>query len=154
MDAYKAMVDTLRVNGIKYEETEHEPVYTSEQAATIKGFSLEGGAKSLLLKANDSFVLVVLSGSKKLDSKKVKLALGTKKLRFATTEEVKQHMGCEVGACYPFGSIAKLRTYVDESLLNQSTISFNPGAHDKSIKLKLDDYLMLESPTRISVSLD
>jgi Ala-tRNA(Pro) deacylase len=154
MNPYESILSMLRANGIDFEEIEHEAVYTSEQAAAIRGLSLDGGAKSLLLKTNDDFVLIVLSGSKKLDSKKVKLALSTKKLRFATPEEVKQHMGCEIGACYPFGSIAKLKTYVDQSLLSQSTISFNPGVHNKSITLKLNDYLVLENPAQVSIGLN
>lgn len=73
-------------------------------------------------------------------------------MRFATVNEVKEIMGCEVGACYPFGSIVHLDTYVDNSLLKQTSISLNPGAHNKSIQLKLSDYLMLENPKKLDVS--
>jgi Ala-tRNA(Pro) deacylase len=152
MIPYEAIIGLLKAKSIKFEELNHEPVYTSEQAARVRGLSLDSGAKSLLLKSKDHFVLVVVSGGKKIDSKKLKIALGTKKLRFATPAEVKDEMKCEVGACYPFGSIVKLDTYLDSSLLSQKHISFNPGVHNKSIKLKLNDYLLIEKPSLLDVS--
>jgi Ala-tRNA(Pro) deacylase len=152
MKPYESIIKVLRRNSIKFEELAHEPVFTSEQAAKVRGLSLDSGAKSLLLKANDKYVLVVMSGSKRIDSKKLKTTLGTKKIRFATPAEVKEQMGCEIGACYPFGGIVNLNTYLDESLLGQKYISFNPGVHNKSIKLSLDDYLMIEKPETFNVS--
>lgn len=152
MKPYEDIVGVLKANSISYKELDHEPVYTSEQAATIRGFSLDSGAKSLLLKADNKFVLTVLSGSKRLDSKKLKKTLGVKNLRFATPEEVKENMGCEVGACYPFGSIIQLDTYLDDSLTKQTDISFNPGLHNKSLVIKLSDYLMIENPKKVNVA--
>lgn len=133
MQPYGAILGVLKAKSIYFEELEHEPVFTSEQAARVRGLAIDAGAKSLLLKANGKYVLVVMPGSKKLDSKKLKLILGTKRLRFAAPEEVKEIMHCEIGACYPFGSLIGLDTYMDSSLKNQSKISFNPGLHHKSI---------------------
>lgn len=152
MNPYQQIVKLLKTNNISFEELDHEPVYTSEDAAKVRGLSLDGGAKSLLLKTKDRFVLVVLSGSKKLDSKKLKKTLGIKEMRFASPAEVKDMMGCIIGACYPFGSVAQLETYVDQSLLNQTNISFNPGLHDKSLKIKLSDYIKVEQPTSVDVA--
>jgi len=149
---YEDIIGVLKANSIEYKELDHEPVYTSEDAAKVRGLSLESGAKSLLLKAKDRFILVVLPGSRKIDSKKLKNILNTKELRFANPAEVKNKMGCIVGACYPFGSIAHLETYLDNSMLGQSNISFNPGLHHKSIKIKLNDYLIIEKPQMVDIS--
>ncbi len=154
MNPYEAIIDVLKANSIDFEELEHEPVFTSEQAAKVRGLSLESGAKSLLLKADYSFYLVVLPGSKKIDSRKFKDVFGIKKFRFATPEEVKNIMHCEIGACYPLGSIANLDTYLDNSLVIQTNVSFNPGRHDRSIRMRIEDYMMLENPTKIDVSKD
>ncbi|MGD0284723.1 MAG: YbaK/EbsC family protein [Candidatus Saccharimonadales bacterium] len=153
MNPYESIINTLKTYSVNYSELEHEPVYTSEQAAKVRGLSIDTGAKSLLLKANDNYYLVVLSGSKKIDSKKFKMAIGIKKFRFATPDEVKEKMLCNIGACYPFGSIVKLDTYIDKSLIGQSIISFNPGRHDKSIKMDLKDYMMIENPKQIDISI-
>jgi len=111
VNPYEDIIGVLRANSINFEELDHEPVYTSEDAAKVRGLSVEAGAKSLLFKAKDKFVLVVLSGSKRVDSKKLKRLLAVKEIRFATPAEVNNKMGCIVGACYPFGSIAHLQTY-------------------------------------------
>ncbi|MFA5742923.1 MAG: YbaK/EbsC family protein [Candidatus Paceibacterota bacterium] len=140
---YQKIIEALDLRGIKYEVFEHGPVYTSEQAAKAGGESINAGAKSLLLKADKDFVLAVLPGGKKLSSKKLKKILGSKNLRFATPQEVKEAMGCEIGACYPLGSIIGIRTIVDSSLLENDKISFNPGLHNKTIKLKSKDYLLI-----------
>ena len=152
MNPYEDIINLLKNKNVQYEEFDHDPVYTSEEAGKIDGLSLEEGAKSLLLKAKDIFVLVVLSGDKKLDSKKLKKTLGIKDLRFATPAEVKDKMGCIIGACYPFGSVVGLKTYLDGSFATQQNISFNPGLHHKSVKIKLSDYLALEKPERVDVS--
>lgn len=143
---YEEIVKLLDNQTIKYEILEHEPVYTSEQAAKVRGLSLREGAKSLLLKAGNKFILVVLPGDKKLDSKKLKQRLSTKNLRFASPEEVKEIMGCEIGACYPIGTIIGIKPLVETSLSQNEIISFNPGVHNKSIKIQWDDYQRLANP--------
>ena len=154
MNPYQRIISLLEDNSVDYTELDHDPVYTSEEAAKVRGMSLNEGAKSLLLKTKDKFVLVVLSGSKKLDSKKLKKTVGVRDVRFATPADVKEIMGCIVGACYPFGSVAGLATYLDQSLLAQAKISFNPGLHHKSIKIKLEDYLKVEKPVEVDISVD
>lgn len=140
---FEKIIQFLEAKGAKYEIFEHEPVYTSEQAAKARGESLGDGAKSLLLKAGDSFLLAVLPGDKRLDNKKLKKILGVKNIRFATSEEVKEIMGCEIGACYPIGDIAGVRTIVDNAFLHNINICFNPGVHDKTIKMKWNDYRLV-----------
>ncbi len=151
---FAAIIQLLESEKVKYKLLEHEPVYTSEQAAKVRGLTLAEGAKSLLLKASREFILIVLPGDQKLDSKKVKTILSTKKLRFATPEEVVDIMGCEIGACYPLGSILGIRTFVDPKLGKNESISFNPGLHDKTIRLTWIDYKRLVQPEIFAVSAD
>ena len=149
---YERIIELLKSNDVWFEETEHEPVYTSEQAAAVRGFDLEASAKSLLFKADKNFVLVVLSGDKKVDWKKLKVILRVKNTRLANAEEVQKQMGVEVGACYPFGNVVNLRTLVDKTLAEQEIISCNPGRHEISIKFKFADYQKLVKPELIDVT--
>lgn len=152
MKPYDAIMGLLRDQQIPFEEIEHEPVFTSEQAAAVRGLSLRQGAKSLLFKVKgQGFVLVVVPGDKRVNSKLLKKIMHAKDVRFASPEEVKEHMGCEIGACYPFGNIVDLRTLVDKSLADNETISFNPGRHDISIKLNHADYDRLVKPEIVDV---
>ncbi|MBI2022547.1 hypothetical protein HYS97_01715 [Candidatus Daviesbacteria bacterium] len=145
-DSYRKIIDFLNSNNISFEEIEHEAVYTSEEASKVRGMSLDGGMKSLLIKAKDEYVLAVIPGNQRLDTKKLKKVLGVNDLRFARPEEVVEVMGCEVGACYPFGNLIVVRMLIDEKLSKNELISFNPGVHTKSIKMKWKDYQTKVNP--------
>lgn len=152
MNPYQKIIDFLKENSISYAETEHEPVFTSDQAAKVRGEDINIGAKSLLIKAGGNFVMVVLPGGHKLDSKKLKNVLNVKDLRFALPEEVEKIMGCKIGACYPFGNIIGLATYADNTLMNNEKIVFNPGLHDHSIEIKWSDFLKNVHPIMADIS--
>ncbi len=150
---YRAIIKLLQKNSIEYEEIEHEPVFTSEQAAKIRGLRLSQGAKALVLKGDGKFLLAIMPGNRKLDTKAFKKILGIKDLRFATPQEVEEVMGCKVGACYPLGIVANLKTYVDKHF-NEDAISFNAGLHTKSIKMRWEDYLKVAKPEIAGLSKD
>lgn len=149
---YNAIIELLKNNHIEYETLEHEPVFTSEQAAKIRGTSLKQGAKALLLKADGEFILTVLPGDRRMDSKKLKALLLVRDVRFATPEEVEKTMRCKIGACYPFGNLIGVRMIVDPSLGENKIISFNPGVHDKSLKMKYKDYVKVTDPELAGIS--
>lgn len=152
MNPYQKIIGFLKDNKIPYIETEHEPVFTSEQAAKVRGEKMSDGAKSLLLKAKGSFIMAILPGDCKLDSKKLKAILGVGNLRFALPEEVEKIMGCKIGACYPFGNIIGLATYADNFLMDNEKIVFNPGLHDRSIEIKWLDFLREVKPVMADIS--
>lgn len=152
INPYEEIIKLLKTNKISYKEIEHEPVYTSEQAAKVRGISISQGAKSLLLKCKDNFILAVLPGDCKLNSKKLKNLLKIKGFRFALPEEVKEKMGCEIGACYPFGNLIGLPTYIDNSLSKNDIVSFNPGLHTRSIEIKWRDFHSLVKPKMVDIS--
>ncbi|CAG9319023.1 unnamed protein product [Blepharisma stoltei] len=127
--------------------TEHEPVRTSEEAAAIRGTSLESGAKAMLLCTSGIMVLAVMSASRKLDWKLMKKIVGVREIRFATEEEVNSRTRCIPGAVPPFGSLWGIQTYMDNSLqLQGTTINFNAGLRTKSVSMSLEDYLEVERP--------
>ena len=131
MEPFYRILLLLQQHGAEFELVEHEPVFTSEQAAGIRGLELKNGAKSLLLKVDDDFLMFVLPGDRKLDTKKLKKLTGSKRIRFATPTEVEEITGTKIGAVYPFGIIAEVEMYVDQSLAENEIIAFNPGVHDK-----------------------
>jgi len=145
MKIFEKIKKVLDERSLKYSVKHHEPVYTSEQAAKIRGQSLKQGAKAIILKTEENFVLAVLSAEKKIDSKKLKEILGSKKISFSDVEKLKTY-GLQPGSVPPFGSILGLKTYVDRSLLENNEISFNAGSLTDSITLRLKDYLIVENP--------
>jgi Ala-tRNA(Pro) deacylase len=144
--------ERLQQSDIVFTVLRHEPVFTSEQAAAVRGTSLASGAKALIVKAGDRFALLVLPADRKLDSKKARTALGVKSLRFATAEEVKELTGLAPGSIPPFGSLFGLPTYCDPALTENASINFNAGDHAISVQMTCADYLKLEQPTTASIS--
>ena len=134
------------LEGKEYQIMEHEAVYTSEQAAQVRGTDLQQGAKALVLKTKDGFVMAVISGSKRMDMKKLKKIVGSKKLELAKPEQVKELTDCDIGSVPPFGNLFNLDVYVENSLLENDIIAFNAGSHTKSIKMKAADYEDIVKP--------
>lgn len=137
----------LRAAGIDYSVLRHAPVFTSQEAADIRGTSLASGAKALVCKVDDAFVMFVLPADRKLASKAVKQSLGAKSLRFADRDEVTRLTGLTPGSIPPFGSLFDLATYCDARLYEQPTINFNAGDHAILIGMTFDDYRAVEQPT-------
>lgn len=132
---------------IEYGVLEHAPVFTSEEAAAIRGVPLASGAKALVCKIDERFVLIVLPADRKLSSKQARKSLGGKSLRFATKEEVLEITGLTPGSIPPFGSLFGLTTYCDQGLAEQPQINFNAGDHSISVSMTFAAYQSAEQPT-------
>jgi len=115
----------LKQRGIDFQVLRHEPVYTSEQAAQVRGTPLASGAKALICKGEGGFVMFVVPADRKLDSHAVRRAKGWRKLRFASREEVMEMTGLAPGSIPPFGSLFSLPTLCDERLGENEVINFN-----------------------------
>ncbi len=143
----------LDAEGIKYRYLEHEPTYTSEQSAAARGEPLEIGAKALLLKADEIFVMLVLSAARKLDSKAAATQLGVRRTRFATRDELLARTGLAPGAVPPFGRpIFDLPLYIDRSVTVNERTAFNAGSLTSSIVMPTSDYLRLAQGTVADVT--
>lgn len=137
----------LQGKSITFTVLRHAPVFTSEQAAAVRGTSLASGAKALVLKAGEQFCLAVLPADRKLDSKKARETLRVKSLRFAAKEEVERLTGLQPGSIPPFGSLFGLKTYCDPALGENASINFNAGDHAISIQMDYADFASVEAPT-------
>lgn len=143
----------LDAEGVVYRYVEHEPTRTSEESAAARGEPLEIGAKALVLKADETFVLVVLSAARKLDSNAVRKLLGARRLRFATKEELFDLTGLVPGSVPPFGRpIFDLSLYIDRSVTVNERAAFNAGSLTCSIVMPTADYLRLAEGTILDVT--
>jgi len=136
----------LTEHGVPYDVLRHEPVFTSEEAAAVRGTPLASGAKALICKGADRFVMFVMPADRKLDSRAIRRVLGWRRLRFATREEVFEQTGLTPGAIPPFGSLFGLPTFCDRRLAESETINFNAGDHGISISMRYADYVSVERP--------
>lgn len=138
--------------GAAFDVLRHAPVYTSEEAAAVRGTPLGSGAKALVVKAAEVFVLLVVPADRRLDSKKARAGLGVKSMRFATREEVEGLTGLQPGSIPPFGSLFGLPSYCDPALALNETINFNAGDHSVSISLRYAEYARVERPAALEMT--
>lgn len=143
----------LTEKNIPFEEFEHEPVYTSEQAASVRGLkSAKEGIKAMLFETDaGEFILVLNPGDKKIDTKTIARMEKVKSLFLAAPEKVKKIAGVAVGCVAPFGLKTELKTYLSSELLKNEYLYFNPGSHTKTVKIRAKDLLkILKSPIEFS----
>jgi prolyl-tRNA editing enzyme YbaK/EbsC (Cys-tRNA(Pro) deacylase) len=133
----------LRESGVEFRLFEHEPVRTSEEAARVRGTPLEQGAKALVVRAEDHYVHLVLPAHLKADNAALRTLLGTRQVRFATADELRELTGCVPGGVPPFGNLFDLQVLIDEALTANETIAFNAGSNAVSITMRADDFVRL-----------
>jgi Ala-tRNA(Pro) deacylase len=143
---FEKLRDWLASKSVPHEVLHHAPVFTSEEAAAVRGTPLASGAKALICKADDKHVMIVLPADRKLSSKAVRKSGRIKSLRFASREEVEQLTGLAPGSIPPFGSLFGLATWCDQQLAEQPRINFNAGDHAISISMAYADYVAAEQP--------
>ena len=143
----------LKEHGVSFNEVHHEPTYTSEDSARARGVELSIGAKAILAKADDSFILFVLPADAKLDSAAIKRALGLKKIRFATREELFDLTGLVPGCVPPFGEpILPFPLFCDSSLGKiNDRVAFNAGSLTMSIIMSAADWERVAKPVRLPI---
>lgn len=149
----KRIKQILVEKNIEFEEFEHEAVYTSEQAARVRGLkSAKAGIKSMIFKTETGrFILVLNPGDRKVDTKKIAQMEDAKHLSIANPEEVEKVTGVPIGCVAPFGLKTKLKTYLNEELLKSEYLYFNPGLHTKTVEIRAADLLqVLENPIRFT----
>ncbi len=141
-ELFEKIVDALLEEKMEYEVIEHKPVYTSEEAAKIRGTKIEQGVKALICRAGGDFIQVCVPGNKEIDLKKTSKAIGMQ-VKLANADEVRTIAGCSIGAVPPFGNLFGLKVYVDEAVLENKQIAFNAGIHTKSIVMNSKDLVKL-----------
>lgn len=142
----------LQAAGIDFLHTQHEAVFTSAEAARVRGVPLHSGAKALILKAGDEFLMAVLPADLALASVTFRKYLRVRKMRFASKDEVAEITGLTPGSIPPFGSLFGLKTYCDEALSTNSRINFNAGSHTNSFQMAYADYVAFEKPTVVGLA--
>jgi Cys-tRNA(Pro) deacylase len=120
-----------------------ESTHNSELAAQTLGVQVGQIAKTLLLIVDDSAVIVVISGDRRVDFKKVKALRGGRKVRLGGPEDVVARTGFKVGAVSPVALPAGIPIYQDRSLRRFETIYPAAGETNNMFVTTPDELLAL-----------
>jgi Cys-tRNA(Pro) deacylase len=89
---------------------------TAQDAATALGCDAGAIVKSLLFKAEDSFILCLVAGDKRCSLNKLKKCVNKKDVSMASPEEVKTQTGYTIGGVSPIGHLKDIEIHIDNSL--------------------------------------
>lgn len=140
------IAEYLRQQGVSFETRHHEQHYTAQEEAQAQ--HIPGGmfAKTVIVKAGEEFVMLVLPASHHADLEQVGGILGQTAVLASERNLAELFPDCELGAEPPFGSLYQLRTLVDESLGRHERIAFRAGSHTEVILMAYADYARLAQP--------
>lgn len=135
MSVEENILSVLENEGVEYERNTHEPVYTSKEAAKVRGVPLETGVKAMVLEnQSGDLVLGLVPADHRVDLDKVGEEEGSE-VALADPEKVLKVTGSEIGSVPPFGHAEPLKTYLDPEILEKDRVNFNAGKHEVSIDL-------------------
>jgi prolyl-tRNA editing enzyme YbaK/EbsC (Cys-tRNA(Pro) deacylase) len=103
-------------------------------AAQAYGVEPDRIAKTLSLRLGDRVVLIVASGTSRMDNKKVKAMLGGKP-KMLDANEVAEITGHEVGGVCPFGLKSPLQVYCDLSLRAYDEVVPAAGSTHSAVRI-------------------
>lgn len=177
---FLAICALLNASGIEYQASEHEPVFTSEEAARVRGIALRTGVKALVFRckyekrfegdaaaeenyigrdkkddetenSRTGYILALVRADHRVDTKKLKEFLGVVDVSLATPAEVLRFTNCEIGSVHPFGNLMAMRTVMDRSILENEFVNFNAGLHTKSVSMRAKDLLQVARPQLVDI---
>ena len=109
---------------------------TANEAAASLNCEVGAIVKSLIFKTENSFILCLVSGDKKVSLNKIKKFLKVKDVSMADAEDVKKITGFTIGGVSPIGHLNKIDVYIDKSLERFSNL-FAAAGHPNCI-FKID----------------
>lgn len=131
----------LKRHEIYFELYTHDPIYTNEDAVTMKeekGFTgVE--TKALFLKGKSGrYYSFVTFTTKNTDFKRLKKIL-QEKVKIVSPDEMEETTGQKPGAVTPLGYVSSVPAIVDEELLQQEKWVFAPGRPDRTMVILAKD---------------
>jgi Ala-tRNA(Pro) deacylase len=133
---------------VSYEIVRHPPGYTAQHVAAHTHTRGREFAKTVVLRADDRYVMAVLPAHRRVSLDRARETLGAGKVRLATEEELRRLFpDSEVGAEPPFGNLYDLPVYASPELAENERITFNGGSHEQCVRIRWADYERLVRPT-------
>ncbi len=134
--------------GIEHDTIVHAPLFTVEEAKSIK-YALDGAhTKNLFLRNKKGrMFLLVVQQDRRVDLKALRRQLNQPggQLAFASTERLGKFLGVVPGSVSPLAVIndhgGEVSVYIDESLLNYELIYLHPCRNTHSTRITTNDLL-------------
>jgi Cys-tRNA(Pro) deacylase len=112
---------------------------TAVDAANAVGCELGAIVKTLVFRGDDGPILLLVSGSNRVDPDRAASEVGVAKLGKADADEARAASGFSIGATPPWGHTTKLPIFMDEDLLTYPEVWAAGGRTDTVFPLTPQD---------------
>lgn len=156
-DIHQQLCGLLDSAGATYRVIEHEPEGRTEVIAKIRGNRIEQSIKSIVLqvrrKKENIYCLANVPGDCRIDFDGIKNHFNADGAAFASREKAQQLTECVIGAIPPFSFSEQLQVLADPLIQENKEIVFNAGRLDRSIFMRLEDYIRIAKPQLVKIAL-
>ena len=125
---------------------------TAKDAATSLKCEVGAIVKSLLFKADDTFLICLVPGDKRCSLNKLKKILNKKDVCMANAEEVKENTGFSIGGVSPVGCIKKLDILIDKSLNRFENVFAAAGHPNCVFKINYNELIKITNGSEKEIS--
>ncbi len=156
-DIHERLVELLSQERATYRVIEHVPEGRTELIAQIRGNRLEQAIKSMVVQArygkkDNRYYLANVPGDCRIDFEAIRSGLAADSVAFAQRQKAEALAGCVIGSIPPFSFNEDLIVLADPSILDNEEVVFNAGRLDRSIFMKMEDYLRIAKPRLIKIA--
>lgn len=157
-DIHRRLRDLLDSQNAVYRVVEHEQEGRTEYIARMRGNRIEQSIKSIVVQVRlnrkeNIYCLANIPGNCRIDFDGIKRYFQADSAAFASREKAQELTGCVIGAIPPFSFNERLLLLADPSIRQNEEVVFNAGRLDRSIFMRLDDYLRIAQPQLAEIAL-
>ena len=157
-DIHEQLCALLEREGALYRVVEHPAEGRTEFITRIRGNRLEQAIKSMVLQVrmtrkDNRYCLVNVPGDCRVDLEAVRAYFHADSIGMAQREKAEALTGCVIGAIPPFSFNEQLQILADALIRKNEEVVFNAGRLDRSIFMKLDDYVRIAKPQWAKIAL-
>jgi len=158
ISVHEQLCALLDKEGADYRVVEHETEGRTELIAKIRGNRIQQSIKSIVVQVRLSrkenvYYLANVPGDCRIDFNGIKKHFDADSVAFAAREKAQALTGCVIGAIPPFSFSDQLQVLADPLIQENEEVVFNAGRLDRSIFMKLDDYIRIAKPVLVKIAL-
>ncbi len=157
-DVHEQLIHLLDRQGATYHVIEHEPEGRTEVIARIRGNKIEQSIKSIVVQVrlnrkDNLYCLANVPGNCRIDFDGIKNHFQADSVAFASRDKAQELTGCAIGAIPPFSFSDQLQVLADPLIRQNEEVVFNAGRLDRSIFMRLEDYIRIAKPQFAQIAL-
>jgi len=137
--------DFIKNRGIWYEITNHKAVYSMEDLKDVELPYREGNAKNLFVRDDKkrNYYLIMVKEEKRVNLSLFREKYNTRRLSFASSEDLERILGLYPGAVSPLGILndkeSQVKFYLDNDFHDEDVIGMHPNDNTATLWLKVKD---------------